>query len=213
MSVNRHGGLTSAKVAGVRVARALAFRFQSQFPFFVAGVFMTIKQHLAYCVVFTAFAAALAGCSSAPKLSEPPARQASSGVQPQSGMPGGQTAGVNQDDLSGPPASVGRVVYFDFDSFVIKPQYRDLITQQARYLQSHHASHVTLEGNTDERGSREYNLALGQKRAEAVQHALVLEGASNDQIESVSFGAEKPADPGHDETAYAKNRRVEFRYH
>jgi peptidoglycan-associated lipoprotein len=71
---------------------------------------------------------------------------------------------------------------------------------------------VTLEGNTDERGSREYNLALGQKRAEAVQHALVLVGASSGQIEAVSFGAEKPADPGHDEAAWGKNRRVEFRY-
>jgi peptidoglycan-associated lipoprotein len=107
---------------------------------------------------------------------------------------------------------VGRVVYFDFDSFVVKPQYQDLITQQARYLQSHGTSHVTLEGNTDERGSREYNLALGQKRAEAVQRVLVLEGATSGQIEAVSFGAEKPADSGHDETAYAKNRRVEFHY-
>jgi peptidoglycan-associated lipoprotein len=176
---------------------------------------MTIKQHFAYCVAFTTFAAALAlaGCSSTPKLSEPPVHQVPSGGQQHSGMPSGEGTGVNQDDLSGPPANVGRVVYFDFDSFVIKPQYRDLIAQQARYLQSHPASHVTLEGNTDERGSREYNLALGQKRSEAVQHALTLEGASNGQIESVSFGAEKPADPSHDEAAYAKNRRVEFRYH
>jgi peptidoglycan-associated lipoprotein len=195
-----------------RVLRARAFRFQPYILIFVAGVFMTIKHHFVHYAVFTAFAAVLAGCSSTPKLSEPPARQISSSGQQQAGATGGQTAGVNQDDLSGPPASVGRVVYFDFDSFVIKPQYQDLIAQQSRYLQSHSASHVTLEGNTDERGSREYNLALGQKRAEAVQRALVLEGASSSQIESVSFGAEKPADPGHDEEAYAKNRRVEFRY-
>jgi peptidoglycan-associated lipoprotein len=176
----------------------------------IAGVFMTIKPHLVHYVALAALAVALSGCSSTPKLSAPPARSGgpTSGQQ----MGAGQSGGVNQDNLSGPPASVGRVVYFDFDSFVIKPEYQDLIAQHAHYLQSHTASHVTLEGNTDERGSREYNLALGQKRAEAVQRVLVLDGASSSQIESVSFGAEKPADPGHDEGAYAKNRRVEFRY-
>jgi peptidoglycan-associated lipoprotein len=122
----------------------------------------------------------------------------------------GNTSGAN--DLFGPPASVGRVVYFDFDSFVIKPEYQSLIAEHGRYLQSHSTVRVTLEGNTDERGSREYNLALGQKRSEAVQRVLALGGASGSQIEAVSLGAEKPADQGHDEAAYAKNRRVEFRY-
>ena len=173
---------------------------------------MTIKPYRVGYAVFAALTIALAGCSSTPKLSEPPVRQAPPSSGQQSGM-SGQTGGVNQNDLSGPLASVGRVIYFDFDSFAIKPEYQGLISQHAQYLQSHTASHVTLEGNTDERGSREYNLALGQRRAEAVQRALVLSGASVTQIESVSFGAEKPADPNHDETAYAKNRRVEFRYH
>jgi peptidoglycan-associated lipoprotein len=105
-----------------------------------------------------------------------------------------------------------RIIYFDFDSFVIKPEYQGVVDKQARFLRANTSRHVSLEGNTDERGSREYNLALGQKRAEAVQRALVLEGVSAGQIESVSFGAEKPADPGHDEAAWAKNRRVEFHY-
>ncbi|MDR2991482.1 MAG: peptidoglycan-associated lipoprotein Pal [Burkholderiaceae bacterium] len=177
---------------------------------------MTIKPHLVHYAVFAALAITLAGCSSTPKLKAPPPARSGSlggGQAPGSAVQSVQAGNANGDDLSGPPVSVGRVVYFDFDSFVVKPEYQDLISQQARYLQSHRASHVTLEGNTDERGSSEYNLALGQKRAEAVQRALALEGASNGQIESVSFGAEKPADPGHDEEAYSKNRRVEFRYH
>jgi len=175
---------------------------------------MMIKSHFVYCAAFAALAMALSGCSSTPKLSAPPPARVV-----HNGPPSGQqiqtppASNMSENDLSGPPAYVGRVVYFDFDSFVIKPEYQDLIAQNARYLQSHTASHVTLEGNTDERGSREYNLALGQKRAEAVQRALVLQGASSDQIESVSFGAEKPVDPGHDEAAYSKNRRVDFRYH
>ncbi|MDR0274198.1 MAG: peptidoglycan-associated lipoprotein Pal [Burkholderiaceae bacterium] len=170
---------------------------------------MTIKSRFIHYAAFAALAAALAGCSSTPKLSAPPAN-ANSGQQ--QAQPAGQTGGVNGNNLSGPAASVGRVVYFDFDSFAIKPEFQGLIAEHARYLQSHAASHVTLEGNTDERGSREYNLALGQRRAEAVQRVLVLGGASSGQIESVSFGAEKPADPGHNEAAYAKNRRVDFRY-
>jgi len=174
---------------------------------------MAIKSHLIHYAGLAALALTIAGCSSTPTLDTPPPDRRPSppptGQQLKSPI---QTNGVTGDDLSGPPASVGRVVYFDFDSFAIKPEYQGLITQQARYLQSHSPSHVTLEGSTDERGSREYNLALGQKRAEAVQRVLVLQGATQNQIESVSFGAEKPADPGHDEMAYAKNRRVEFRY-
>jgi len=173
---------------------------------------MTIKPRFIHYAAFAVLAVALSlsGCSST-KLNTPPrGSTANTGKQVQSS---GQTGNVSdKNDLSGPPASVGRVVYFDFDSFVIKPEYQGMIAEHARYLQSHSASHVMLEGNTDERGSREYNLALGQKRAEAVQRVLVLGGASVNQLEAVSLGAEKPADPGHDEAAYAKNRRVEFRY-
>jgi peptidoglycan-associated lipoprotein len=179
--------------------------------FHCRSFFMAIKPRFIHYAAFAVLAAALAlsGCSST-KLSTPPRASANTGKQV---LPSGQTGNIgDKNDLSGPPASVGRVVYFDFDSFVIKPEYQGLVSEHARYLQSHSASHVTLEGSTDERGSREYNLALGQKRAEAVQRVLVLGGASANQIESVSLGAEKPADPGHDEAAYAKNRRVEFRY-
>jgi peptidoglycan-associated lipoprotein len=189
--------------------RAFGFAHNA-FPFLLQEFLMTIKPHFMHYAAFAVLTVALAGCSSTPKLNKPPVRSGPpSGQQLHSS---GQTGNVNGNNLSGPPASVSRVVYFDFDSFVIKPEYQSLIAEHARYLQSHTASHVTLEGNTDERGSREYNLALGQRRSEAVQRVLVLGGASGGQIESVSFGAEKPAEPGHDESAYAKNRRVEFRY-
>ena len=110
------------------------------------------------------------------------------------------------------PAGVAKVIYFDFDSFVVKPEYQSVIDGHARHLQANRSRHVVLEGNTDERGGREYNLALGQKRAEAVRRALGLVGASDAQIEAVSFGEEKPAVMGSDESAWSQNRRVEIKY-
>lgn len=105
-----------------------------------------------------------------------------------------------------------RSVFFDFDSFVIKQEARALIEAHARFLVQNPQMNMLVQGNTDERGSREYNLALGQKRAEAVRRALTLVGASDAQVEAVSFGEEKPAVAGSSEDAYAKNRRVEIRY-
>ena len=110
------------------------------------------------------------------------------------------------------PVGVAKVIYFDYDSYTVKPDYQSVVDQHARFLQSRPNARLVLEGNTDQRGSREYNLALGQKRAEAVRRALTLVGASDNQIEAVSFGKEKPAVEGTSEEAYAKNRRVEFRY-
>ena len=103
------------------------------------------------------------------------------------------------------PAGVAKVIYFDFDSFVVKPEYQSVIDGHARHLQANRSRH-------DERGGREYNLALGQKRAEAVRRALGLVGASDAQIEAVSFGEEKPAVMGSDESAWSQNRRVEIKY-
>lgn len=105
-----------------------------------------------------------------------------------------------------------RTVYFDFDSYVIKPEFQTLLSNHARILRAQPASKVAVEGHTDESGGREYNLALGQKRADAVRDALVILGVQKAQMESVSFGKEKPAVMGNDETAYAKNRRAEIRY-
>src|SRR5207237_9709323 len=105
-----------------------------------------------------------------------------------------------------------RSVYFDFDSYVVKDEYKPLIEAHARYLQGTRNSRMTIQGNTDERGSREYNIALGQRRADAVKKMMMLSGASESQIETVSFGKEKPRNPGHDESAWTENRRDDFVY-
>ena len=105
-----------------------------------------------------------------------------------------------------------RSVYFDFDSNLVKDEFRPLVTAHARYLQQNPGTKMRIEGNADERGSREYNIALGQRRSEAVKQLMQLLGARPDQIESVSFGEEKPRATGHDETSWAENRRADVVY-
>ncbi len=128
---------------------------------------------------------------------------ASSGVAPVDLTKSGSTSAIQQ----GP-----RVVYFDYDSFVIKPEFQGLIENHARVLKSEPSRRVMIEGHTDETGGREYNLALGQKRAEAVRRALGLLGVVDAQVEAVSYGKEKPAVQGNDEAAMARNRRAEILY-
>ncbi len=105
-----------------------------------------------------------------------------------------------------------RSIYFDFDSFVVKDEYRPIVEAHARYLAGNRNARMTIQGNTDERGSREYNIALGQKRADAVKRMMTLMGVPDASIETVSFGKEKPRNLGHDETAWAENRRVDIVY-
>ncbi|MFU2487037.1 peptidoglycan-associated lipoprotein Pal [Thauera sp. WH-1] len=105
-----------------------------------------------------------------------------------------------------------RSVFFDFDSFVIKPEARPLVEAHARFLVQNPQMRMLIQGNTDERGSREYNLALGQKRADVVRQALMLLGASESQIESVSLGEEKPRCEDRTEACYAENRRGDMLY-
>jgi peptidoglycan-associated lipoprotein len=105
-----------------------------------------------------------------------------------------------------------RSVYFDFDVFTIKGEFNSMLEQHAQYLKAHPELQVKLEGNADERGGREYNLSLGQKRSESVKRALVTLGAADAQLEAVSFGEEKPKATGHDEASWAENRRVDFVY-
>lgn len=120
----------------------------------------------------------------------------------------------SQEEVGGPQAGMlaTRIVYFDFDSAVIKGQGVDVVAAHAKYLSANPQARVRLEGNTDERGSREYNIGLGDRRAQSVRRALLLQGVSEGQITTVSYGEERPADPGHDEAAWAKNRRVEIVY-
>ena len=105
-----------------------------------------------------------------------------------------------------------KVIYFDYDSIVIKAEFQAVLEAHARFLRADKSRRVAIEGHTDERGGREYNLALGQKRAEAVRAALGLLGVADAQMEAVSFGKEKPAAQGADEASLAKNRRAEISY-
>ena len=101
-------------------------------------------------------------------------------------------------------------VFFDFDDYTIKPTYNELLHRQADFLKASTTDHLTVQGNTDERGGSEYNLALGQKRAEAVRKALVVLGAPDDRIEATSFGKEKPRAACHEESCWSQNRRDDF---
>ena len=164
--------------------------------------------------------AGLAGCGSAVKLDDKPPVEtrsttpvASANSAPNAN-PGGvtsqsQVAGV--DLGAGDISKVGRMVYFDFDSYVVKEDYRSVVDAHAKRLNADRKVRLSIEGHTDERGGREYNLALGQKRAEAVTKSLTLLGATEAQIEPVSFGKERPAVQGSDEAAWAKNRRAELK--
>ena len=108
-------------------------------------------------------------------------------------------------------APLARVVYFDFDSFVVKDEFRSVVEGHGKALTANKSRRMVVEGHTDERGGREYNLALGQKRAQAVLKSLTLVGATEAQLEAVSFGKERPAAAGDDEAAWAKNRRAELK--
>jgi peptidoglycan-associated lipoprotein len=167
--------------------------------------------------------ALMAGCGSTVKLDEVPvedkaATSLSTTTNAQQGTAGSvNKGGVASVDIgkSGPTgvAPTGpKIVYFDYDSYVIKPEFQSLIETHARFIKADKARKVAIEGHTDERGGREYNLALGQKRAEAVRSAMGLLGVADNQLEAVSFGKEKPAVMGSDEEAMAKNRRAEISY-
>jgi peptidoglycan-associated lipoprotein len=169
----------------------------------------------------------LSACGSAVKLDNVPVEDRSG---TSTGTPSGSASDAGKGDASavgkGTVASVNlnksaqdaamqatnRVVYFDYDSFVIRPEFQSVIEAHAKYLGSDKSRKVAIEGHTDERGGREYNLALGQKRSEAVRKALTLLGVSEGQLEAVSFGKEKPAVQGATEAAMEKNRRAEISY-
>lgn len=175
-----------------------------------------------------AAALVLAGCGSTVKLDDTPVESrtpaavstdATGGAA--AGRSGGAASGttaqsqVSTVNLAGSAAEAaaraGRVVYFDFDSFVVKDEFRALIEAHAKALAASKGKRLLVEGHTDERGGREYNLALGQKRAEAVVKSLTLLGAGEAQLEAISYGKERPVDEGHDEAAWAKNRRAELK--
>ena len=168
-------------------------------------------------------ALALAACSTTPK------QEGGAPVDernPAATAPGAATSGAGQGSVAGTPSQARpgnplkdpgsilskRSVYFDFDAYAIKDDYKSLLEAHGKYLQANRGAHLTVEGNTDERGSREYNIALGQRRADAAKRMMMLYGATEAQIDTVSFGKEKPKNPGHDESAWAENRRDDLVY-
>lgn len=153
-------------------------------------------------MVFVAVSFVLAACASTPK-------QASTAPAPQA--KGLSQAQIDAQKLTAELSTLkNKSVYFDFDKSVVKPEYSGTVQQQAEFIQAHGNDVVTLEGNCDERGSNEYNLALGQRRADAVRKDIELLGVKADQVKTVSFGEEKPRLTCHAEKCWKENRRVDF---
>jgi peptidoglycan-associated lipoprotein len=173
-------------------------------------------------LVAAAMAALLAGCSTQPAA---PVDEQSAAAAAAAAKDGAATSGTTTSGVSGSATGTGanplkdpnnilskRSIYFEFDSFVVEDKYKAQIDAHSRYLSANRSAKVTLQGHTDERGSREYNIALGQKRADAVKRAMTLMGVQDVVIETVSYGKEKPKREGHDEPAWAENRRVDIVY-
>jgi peptidoglycan-associated lipoprotein len=172
----------------------------------------------------------LSGCPSTPETTAPVTDGTSATKGPGDGLPagtGGTTApatsagtvgsalGANGLDpaLTDPRNTLSkRSIFYDYDSFTVKDEYKPLVDAHAAYLKRNPNMRIVVEGNTDERGSREYNLALGQKRSEGVRRVFTLLGVSEGQIQTVSFGEEKPRNPASSEAAFAENRRCDIRY-
>jgi peptidoglycan-associated lipoprotein len=134
----------------------------------------------------------------------------SGGAQTAGAREGGAWSGSQLDDPNSPLST--RTLYFDFDQSAVRPEYRDIVLAHAEYLSANPNVSVTLEGHTDERGSREYNIALGERRARAVKDMMTAHGAPASQISTISYGEERPAVLGSDEGAWSRNRRVEIVY-
>lgn len=121
--------------------------------------------------------------------------------------------GFQGDPLDDPQSPLAqRLIYFDFDRSDIRPEFLDVLSAHAQYLVDRPNAQVRLEGHTDERGSREYNIGLGDRRAQSVRRILLFQGVANNQVSTVSYGEERPAAQGQNEDAWAQNRRVELVY-
>jgi peptidoglycan-associated lipoprotein len=156
----------------------------------------------------------LGGCAS--QAEKPEAQGQATGPIGGSGLGagvGGAGEGYSDRPWDDPASPLyNKVVYFDYDSSEIREEFVPVLQTHANYLAKHPGTRVTLEGHTDERGTREYNLALGDERAQVVQRFLLAEGVRTDQLATLSFGEEKPAVPGHSESAWSQDRRVELAY-
>jgi peptidoglycan-associated lipoprotein len=160
-----------------------------------------------------------AGCASTEKTQEPAVTDRSTGAAPSTATAPSSTTRPSQPETVGgnplrDPNNIlsKRSVYFDYDSNAVRDEFRGLVQAHSRYMNDKRDSRVRIEGNCDERGSREYNLALGQRRAEAVKKVMTVLGVGDSRIETTSFGEEKPVATGHDEQAWAQNRRADIKY-
>lgn len=154
----------------------------------------------------------LSACSSTPVNESPVAQKAAPAAATTDAR---SVAPVNvvSDPLNDPKGALAkRSVYFDYDSYAVKSDAKPVVENHAKYLSSKKGRKIVIQGNTDERGGSEYNLALGQKRAEAVRKSLALFGVAESQMEAVSFGKEKPKAAGHDDASWAENRRADIAY-
>jgi len=158
-----------------------------------------------------AAAAAASAARAAPRTPPAPPRAAPAAPPPRPAPPpAAPPAPAAAAEVSTAPAAIQRVVYFDFDRYDIKDEFKPMLERRAQALVADRGKRYVVEGHADERGSREYNLALGQKRAEAVVSALELMGVQHEQLEPVSFGDTRPAVEGSDEVAWSQNRRAEL---
>jgi len=165
-------------------------------------------------IITVLFAFFIAGCSSTPDTSGQdgaPVETRGGGV---STVTAGGVDGSRLPAILTDPKSIlsKRSVYFDYDKYEVRDEYKELVTAHAKFLVDNRKFKILIQGNTDDRGSREYNLALGQKRADAIKKMLTLLGAREDQVESVSLGEEKPKNEGHNDAAWAENRRGDMLY-
>jgi peptidoglycan-associated lipoprotein len=175
--------------------------------------------------------AAIAGCASTGTEDTAPVEDKSSAATAPGAGTGATTSGTTTAPIGGVGGVAGgtgsgatsaaalkdprnilskRNIYFDYDQFTVKDEYKAIVEAHAKYLQANRGARAIVQGNTDERGTREYNIALGQKRADAVKNLMLLLGATEIQIETVSFGKEKPRREGHDESSWAENRRADI---
>ncbi len=174
-----------------------------------------MKYSMVKYLAMSAMVAVLAACSSAVPLNDKSV-ETKTGTAPGAGSDSRAVPTVtpgSADPLNDPQGVLAkRSVYFDYDSYTVKAEYRDLVQAHARYLVSNPERKIVIQGNTDERGGAEYNLALGQRRADAVKTLMLALGAKESQIETVSFGKEKPKATGSNEAAWAENRRSDIVY-
>jgi peptidoglycan-associated lipoprotein len=159
-------------------------------------------------------ALALTGCATAPPPPpEVPSADELDAMGDRSGVQTEALAPEQRSPLDDPSSPLYRnVIYFDYDAAKIRPQYADLLRAHAEYIYDTPGVEVTLEGHSDERGTRDYNLALGDRRSQAVKRFLLAEGAPEGRLSTLSYGEERPADPGSNERSWSENRRVELVY-